>query len=34
MKIKNIIWFISYSDNKWNLKILFDLCNKIIKIEN
>ena len=34
MKIKNIIWFIPYSNKNWKLKILFDLCNKIIKIEN
>ena len=26
MKIKNINWFILYSNNKSKVKILFDLC--------
>jgi len=34
MKIKNIIWFIAYSNNKWKLKILFDLNNIVIINEN
>jgi len=34
MKIKNIIWFIQYSNNKWKLKILFDLSNIVIINEN
>ena len=32
MKIKNIIWFIPYINNKWKLKILFDLLLILIKI--
>jgi len=34
MKIKNIIWSIAYSNNKWKLKILFDLFDIIIINEN
>ena len=34
MKIKNIIWFISYSNNKWKLKILIDLLDIVIINEN
>jgi len=34
MKIKNIIWFILYSNNKWKLKILFDLFYIVIINEN
>jgi len=34
MKIKNIIWFIIYSNNKWKLKILFDLLDIVIINEN
>jgi len=34
MKIKNIIWFIKYSNNKWKLKILFDLFDIVIINEN
>jgi len=34
MKIKNIIWFISYSNNKRKLKILFDLFYIVIINEN
>ena len=34
MKIKNIIWFISYSTNNLNIKILFDLFLIIIINEN
>jgi len=34
MKIKNIIWFILYSNNKWKLKILFDLLDIVIINEN
>jgi hypothetical protein len=25
MKNKNIIWYMRYSNNKWKIKILFDL---------
>jgi len=34
MKIKIIIWFISYSNNKWKLKILFDVFDIVIINEN
>ena len=34
MKIKNIIWFIPYSNTKWKLKILFDLFHKVLQNEN
>jgi len=34
MKIKNIIWFIGYSNNKWKLIILFDLFYIVIINEN
>ena len=34
MKIQNIIRFISYSNNKWKLKILFDLLDIVIINEN
>jgi len=34
MKIKNIIWFVWYSNNKWKLKILFDLFDIVIINEN
>ena len=34
MKIKNIIWFILYSNNKWKLKILIDLLDIVIINEN
>ena len=35
LKIKNIIWFILYSNNnKWKLKILFDLFHIVIQNEN
>ena len=34
MKIKNIIWIILFSNNKWKLIILFDLYYIVIKIEN
>jgi len=34
MKIKNIIWVILYSNNKWKLKIWFDLFDIVIINEN
>jgi len=34
MKIKNIIWFILYSNTKLKLKILFDLLYIVIINEN
>ena len=34
MKIKNIIWFIQYTNNKWKLKILFDSKHILIINEN
>ena len=34
MKNKIIIWFISYDNNKWKLKILFDLYIIVLINEN
>ena len=34
MKNKNNIWFISYDNNKWKIKILLDLYFKVIINEN
>ena len=33
MKIKNNIWFIADSNNKWKFKIIFDLLDIVIKNE-
>ena len=34
MKIKNIIWFNSYNNNKLNINIIFDLFYIVIINEN
>ena len=34
MKNKNIIWFNLYNNNKWKLKIIFDLIYIILINEN